>query len=142
MSDRYLIVAGVFYRDIADALVKGAREALEAAGAQVDIAELPGALELPGAIVQAESGETPYDGYVALGCVIRGETPHFDYVCAESARGLMDLTLAGLAVGNGVLTVNSSGQAKVRAVEKKKGADAAEAARALVALRNRFGAEA
>lgn len=142
MSDRYLIVAGVFYRDLADALIKGAREALEAAGAQVDLAELPGALELPGAVVQAEDGERPYDGYVALGCVIRGETPHFDYVCNESARGLMDLTLAGLAVGNGVLTVDSRAQAQVRAIDKNKGADAAEAAMALVALRKRFGAGA
>ena len=83
-----------------------------------------------------------YDGYVALGCVIRGETTHYDYVCTESARGLMDLNLGGVICGNGILTVENRDQAIKRAVDKKKGADAANAALALIALRDKFGAEA
>lgn len=142
MSGRILIVAGVFYRDIADALIVAARETLDAAGAGHATVELPGALELPGAISLAQYGDAPFDGYVALGCVIRGETTHYDYVCGESARGLMEHNLAGIPVGNGVLTVENREQALVRAVEKRKGADAAEAALALLALKRRFGSEA
>ena len=141
MSERYLIVAGAFYRDIADALIKGARAAIEADGAACDVIELPGALELPGAIAMAEYGDAvQYDGYVALGCVIRGETTHYDYVCGESARGLMDLSLSGIPVGNGVLTVENREQATKRAVDKDKGADAARAAIALARLKRQFGA--
>lgn len=138
-APKLLLVAGTFYRDIADALIKGAKEASAAAGAEADLVEVPGALEIPGAIVQAEIAEAGYDGYVALGCVIRGETTHYDYVCTESARGLMDLNLEGVIAGNGILTVENRAQALKRAVDKKKGADAANAALALIALRDRFG---
>lgn len=138
-APKLLLVAGTFYRDIADALIKGAKEAAAAAGAEADLVEVPGALEIPGAIVQAEIAEAGYDGYVALGCVIRGETTHYDYVCTESARGLMDLNLEGVIAGNGILTVENRAQALKRAVDKKKGADAANAALALIALRDRFG---
>ena len=137
-----LAIAGTFYRDLADALIDGAQEAAAAAGARLDIVEVPGALEIPGAIVQAELADAQYDGYVALGCVIRGETTHYDYVCTESARGLMDLNLGGVICGNGILTVENRDQAIKRAVDKKKGADAANAALALIALRDKFGAEA
>lgn len=133
-----LIVAATFYRDIADALITGASEALTAAGAGFEIVEVPGALEIPGAITQAVLGEAEFDGYVALGCVIRGETTHYDYVCSESARGLMDLSLRGVPVGNGILTVENRAQALKRAIEKNKGADVAGACLALIALRDRF----
>ncbi|WP_417470716.1 6,7-dimethyl-8-ribityllumazine synthase [Maricaulis sp.] len=135
---RILIVAGTFYRDIADALIAGATEALTAAGASFELIEVPGALEIPGAITQAVLGEAGYDGYVALGCVIRGETTHYDYVCSESARGLMDLSLRGIPLGNGILTVENRDQALRRAIEKNKGADVAGACLALIALRDRF----
>lgn len=138
-APKLLAVAGTFYRDIADALIKGAQDAAAAAGAEIDIVEVPGALEIPGAIVQAEIAEADYDGYVALGCVIRGETTHYDYVCTESARGLMELNLSGVIAGNGILTVENRAQALKRAVDKKKGADAANAALSLIALRDRFG---
>ncbi|WP_300552059.1 6,7-dimethyl-8-ribityllumazine synthase [Maricaulis sp.] len=139
MSDwRILIVAGTFYRDIADPMIKDAQAALEAAGASHELAEVPGALEIPGAITQAELTDAGFDGYVALGCVIRGETTHYDYVCGESARGLMDLSLEGVPVGNGVLTVENRDQAHARAVDKKKGRDAAEACLSILALRDRF----
>ena len=135
---RLLIIAGTFYRDVADALIAGATGAAEAACAAHDLVEVPGALEIPAAIVQAELAEAGFDGYVALGCVIRGETSHYDYVCGESARGLMDLNLEGLAVGNGILTVENRAQALKRARDKNKGADAANAALSLIALRDRF----
>jgi 6,7-dimethyl-8-ribityllumazine synthase len=138
-APKLLIVAGTFYRDIADALIKGAKGAAEAAGATAELVEVPGALEIPGAIVQAEIAEADFDGYVALGCVIRGETTHYDYVCSESARGLMELNLNGVIAGNGILTVENRAQALKRAVDKNKGADAANAALALIALRDRFG---
>ena len=138
-APKLLAVAGTFYRDIADALIKSAQEAAGAAGAEIDVVEVPGALEIPGAIVQAEIAEADYDGYVALGCVIRGETTHYDYVCTESARGLMELNLSGVIAGNGILTVENRAQALKRAVDKKKGADAANAALSLIALRDRFG---
>jgi 6,7-dimethyl-8-ribityllumazine synthase len=138
-APKLLIVAGVFYRDIADALIKGAQDAVATAGAAADLVEVPGALEIPGAIVQAEIAEAGYDGYVALGCVIRGETTHYDYVCSQSARGLMDLNLEGVIAGNGILTVENRAQALKRAVDKRKGADAANAALALIALRDKFG---
>lgn len=135
---RILIVAATFYCDIADALITGASEALTAAGAKFAIVEVPGALEIPGAIAQATLGESGYDGYVALGCVIRGETTHYDYVCSESARGLMDLSLRGIPLGNGILTVENRDQALKRAIDKNKGADVAGACLALIALRDRF----
>ncbi|WP_417476285.1 6,7-dimethyl-8-ribityllumazine synthase [Maricaulis sp.] len=135
---RILIIAASFYRDIADALVTGASQALTKAGASFEIVEVPGALEIPGAITQAVLGEAGFDGYVALGCVIRGETTHYDYVCSESARGLMDISLRGVAVGNGILTVENRDQALKRAIDKDKGADVAGACLALIALRDRF----
>ena len=135
---RILIIAANFYRDITDALVTGASQALTKAGASFEIVEVPGALEIPGAITQAVLGEAGFDGYVALGCVIRGETTHYDYVCSESARGLMDLSLRGIAVGNGILTVENRDQALKRAIDKDKGADVAGACLALIALRDRF----
>jgi len=135
---RILIIAATFYRDIADALIAGAGKALNEAGATFELIEVPGALEIPGAITQAVLGEAGFDGYVALGCVIRGETTHYDYVCSESARGLMDLSLRGIALGNGILTVENRDQALKRAIEKNKGADVAGACLALIALRDRF----
>ena len=134
-----LIVEARFYDDMADALLEGAKFALDEAGATYDVITVPGALEIPGAIVQAEIAEADFDGYVALGCVIRGETTHYDYVCTESARGLMELNLNGVIAGNGILTVENRAQALKRAVDKNKGADAANAALALIALRDRFG---
>ncbi len=139
-APRVLIAAATFYRDIADHLVAGARAALEAEGAYVELAEAPGALEIPTAIrFAADHGG--FDGFVALGCVIRGETTHYELVSNESARGLSWLGVArGLAIGNGILTVENRAQALTRAdpAQKDKGGDAARAALALVALRKRF----
>ena len=117
----------------------GVTEALKAAGATYDVITVPGALEVPAAIAFADaSGE--YDGYVALGCVIRGETYHFEVVAGESARAIMALTLDGLAIGNGILTVENEAQAIARAdkTQKNKGGEAAAAALAMVALKQRF----
>jgi 6,7-dimethyl-8-ribityllumazine synthase len=116
-----------------------------ARGAQVEVVTVPGALEVPGAIAIAEM-EAPgrYDGYVALGCVIRGETYHFDLVANESARGIMDLTLIdGLCIGNGIITTENEAQALVRANpdEKDKGGDAADACLTMIGLRRRFAAQ-
>ena len=136
---KFLIVEARFYAHLNDMLIAGARAALEAAGHGVDVLTVPGALELPGAIATAaESGR--YDGFVALGVVIRGETYHFEIVAGESARGLMALTMDGLAVGNGILTTENEAQAIYRADPKQgnKGAGAAEAAMALLALREKF----
>ena len=136
---RYLIVEARFYEHLNDLLIAGARAALEEAGNQVEILTVPGALEVPGAIaLAAESGR--YDGFVAVGVVIRGETYHFEIVAGESARGIMALTMDGLAVGNGILTVENEAQALVRAdpAQLNKGAGAAEAAMALLAIREKF----
>jgi len=136
---KFLIVEARFYAHLNDMLIAGARAALEAAGHCVDVLTVPGALELPGAIATAaETGR--YDGFVALGVVIRGETYHFEIVAGESARGLMALTMDGLAVGNGILTTENEAQAIYRADPKQgnKGAGAAEAAMALLALREKF----
>ena len=114
---RFLIVEARFYEHLNDMLIEGASDALAAAGHSVDKLTVPGALELPGAIATAaESGR--YDGFVAIGVVIRGETYHFEIVAGESARGLMALTMDGIAVGNGILTVESEAQAVVRADPK------------------------
>ncbi len=140
---RVLIVTAPFYREIADLQISGAKTRLKEAGAEVEIAQVPGALEIPGAVLlAAQSGR--FQGYVALGCVIRGETTHYETVCEESARGLMDLTLRGLAIGNGILTVETRKQAVKRADPERlnKGAGAADAALALIALRTRWGAGA
>jgi 6,7-dimethyl-8-ribityllumazine synthase len=134
-----LIVEARFYDDFADELLKGATAALKAAGHSWDVVTVPGALEIPGAIsLAADTGR--YDGYVALGTVIRGETYHFEVVSNESARGIMALTLDGLAIGNGILTCENDEQAWVRArvSEKDKGGDAAKAALAMMALREKF----
>lgn len=139
-SPRVLIIAAPFYEDITEQLVEGASTAAKEAGADIEVIEVPGALEIPGAIALAEQGAKPFDGYVALGCVIRGETSHYDYVCGESARGLMDLSLQGVCVGNGILTVENIKQARARAHidQKNKGADAANAALAMFALKQNF----
>jgi len=143
---RILIVEGRFYSDLADELLNGATSALEAFGAQYDVITVPGALEIPAVIALAdEAGSRPagirYDGYVALGCVIRGETYHFEIVCNESARGLMDLAVRrNLAIGNGILTVEDEEQALARArvSEGDKGGGAARACLDVLAIRRRL----
>ncbi len=132
-----LIAEARFYTALADALLDGAKTALTAAGASFDVVTVPGALEIPAAVSLAAE---QYDGFVALGCVIRGETYHFEVVANESARGLMALTLDGLAIGNGILTVENEAQAWARAnrAEKDKGGEAAKAALAMLALKARF----
>ncbi len=137
---KVLIVVAPYYREIADQLVAGARAALEAAGAEHDIVEVPGALEVPQAIALAHRLSN-FDGYVALGCVIRGETTHYETVCNDSSRGLMLLGLQGAAVGNGILTVETPDQAMVRAEAKgqNKGGGAAEATLHLIALARKWG---
>ena len=134
-----LVAEARFYAHLNDMLLEGARSALEAAGHTHETITVPGALELPGAIaLAAESGK--FDAYVALGVVIRGETYHFEIVAGESARGLMALTMDGLAVGNGILTVENEAQAIARAnpADGNKGGGAAEAALALLALKSAF----
>ena len=111
---RVLIVVAPFYRDIADALIAGTRRALDAAGVAHETLEVPGALEIPAAIALV-SRAGAFDGYVALGCVIRGETTHYETVCNDSSRGLMLLGLEGHCIGNGILTVERHAQAAVRA---------------------------
>jgi len=139
---RILIVEARFYDGIADALLAGAMKALKAAGAEVDRISVPGSLEIPAAIAialdAAQRKRPPYDGVVALGCVIRGDTIHFEIVSQESARGLMELSIArGLPIGNGIITVNTEAQAleRARMQEQDKGGDAARAALALVGLK-------
>jgi 6,7-dimethyl-8-ribityllumazine synthase len=139
---KLLIVVAPYYRDIADDLLAGARAELKAAGAGWDEIEVPGALEVPTAISIADRASN-FDGYVALGCVIRGETTHYDTVCNDSSRGLTLLGLQGLAIGNGILTVENRKQAAVRAdpAQMNKGAGAAAAALQLIALRRKWGTE-
>ena len=135
----FLIIDARFYEHLNDLLVAGARAALKAAGHKVEVITVPGALEIPGAIALAEqSGQ--YDGFVAIGVVIRGETFHFEIVAGESARGIMALTMDGIAIGNGILTVEDEAQALVRAdpAQKNKGGEAAKAALALLALKEKF----
>lgn len=137
---RILIVEARFYAHLNDMLIAGARAALEAEGHKVEVLTVPGALEIPGAIaLAAESDE--YDAFVAIGVVIRGETYHFEIVAGESARAIMALTMDGIAIGNGILTVENEDQALVRAdpAQKDKGGEAAKAALALLALQERFG---
>lgn len=133
-SARVLIVEGRYYDHIADLLKQGAVKALEASGAEADILTVPGALEIPAAI---SFHKDQYDAFIALGCVIRGETSHYDIVAGESARAIMDLTLQGVCIGNGILTVENEAQAIRRAdpQDKNKGKDAADAALALLALK-------
>jgi len=140
-----LIVEARFYDDLADELLKGAVQALERAGASYERVTVPGALEIPAAISMAlramENETANYDAFVVLGCVIRGETYHFDIVSDQSARAIMDLAVAhGLALGNGILTVENDDQAwaRARVSEQNKGGAAAEAALAMLALRQKF----
>ena len=136
---RVLIVEARFYDHLNDLLVEGARKAVERAGHEAEVVTVPGALEIPGAIVAAADSDE-FDVFVAIGVIIRGETYHFEVVANESARGIMDLTLSGLAVGNGILTVENEAQALVRAdpAQLDKGGGAADAALALLALQERF----
>jgi len=139
---RMLIVEARFYDEISDALLRGARGVLDAAGVEYDSISVPGSLEIPAAIAfaveAARSRRRPYDGVVALGCVIRGETYHFEIVSNLSARGLMDIAVKEhIALGNGILTVENEAQAKARAggEQGNKGADAARAALAMAQLK-------
>jgi 6,7-dimethyl-8-ribityllumazine synthase len=142
-----MIIDAPFYKEISALLVKGATDALDAAGASYEVFIVPGAFEIPGAIrlameARGPDGNPRFDGYVALGCVIRGETSHYDYVCGESARGLQDLAIREKAcIGYGILTVDDKDQAVARAGGKKsvKGKDAVEACLAMIALRRTFG---
>ena len=139
-----LIVEARFYDDLSDALLEGAKKALGEAGATFDVVTVPGALEVPGAISMALDGAADYDGYVALGVVIRGETYHFEIVANESSRGLTDLAVGeGAAIGNGILTVEDEEQAwvRARADRKDKGGDAARAALTMIALRTKLGVD-
>mgnify|MGYP005846553057 CR=1 FL=1 len=138
---KLLVVVAPFYRDIADMLIRGATAEIAAAAATHELAEVPGALEIPAAIGMAgRLGD--FDGYVALGCVIRGETTHYETVCNDSSRGLTLLGLQGLPIGNGILTVETRAQAAVRAdpAQGDKGGGAAAAALHLLALARRWGA--
>ena len=132
---KLLIVVAPYYKDITDQLVAGARGVVAACGAEVDLVEVPGALEVPTAIGLAER-MAKYDGYVALGCVIRGETTHYDTVCNDSSRAITLLGLQGACIGNGILTVENREQALVRAevAGQNKGGGAAAAALHLIAL--------
>ncbi|MGZ8998454.1 MAG: 6,7-dimethyl-8-ribityllumazine synthase [Allosphingosinicella sp.] len=134
-----LLVEARFYAHLADLMLAGARAAIEAEGHSHETITVPGALEIPGAVsLAADSGR--FDGFVALGTVIRGETWHFEIVAGESARGLMALTLDGLAIGNGILTVENEAQALARARpdDKDKGGEAAKAALAMLKLKETF----
>jgi 6,7-dimethyl-8-ribityllumazine synthase len=142
---RILVVEARFYEDISEELLKGATRALEAAGAVFDRVSVPGSLEIPPAITialdAAEAGGKPYDGAVALGCVIRGDTIHFEIVSFESSRGLMEISRTrGIPIGNGILTVDNDAQAwkRARVGEGDKGVEAARAALALVRLKRRL----
>jgi 6,7-dimethyl-8-ribityllumazine synthase len=136
---KFLIVEARFYDHLNDLLIEGAQAALDDAGHKYEVLTVPGTLEIPGAIAMAaETGR--YDGFVAIGVVIRGETYHFEVVSNESARGLMALSMDSIAIGNGILTVENEAQALTRARpnEKDKGGEAAKAAIAMLALRERF----
>jgi 6,7-dimethyl-8-ribityllumazine synthase len=137
---KYLIVEARFYAHLNDMLIAGARDALEGSGHEVEVLTVPGALEIPGAISLAAEADV-YDGFVAIGVVIRGETYHFEIVAGESARAIMALTMDGIAIGNGILTVENEAQALERAdpSQKNKGGEAAIAALALRDVAGRFG---
>lgn len=138
---RILIVEGRFYSDLSDELLAGATQALEAFGAEYEVVSVPGALEIPAVVALADK-HGKFDGYVALGVVIRGETYHFEIVANESARGLMELAVTrGLAIGNGILTVENDEQAwaRARVSEGDKGGGAARACLDVIALRKQFG---
>lgn len=137
---RLLMVISPYYKSVADMMQRGAETVAEEAKATLDRVFVPGAFEIPAAIAQA-SKTGIWDGYLAMGCVVRGETSHYDYVCGESARGLMDLSVRdGLAIGYGILTVNTLAQAEERADPRRgdKGGESARAALAMIALRRHF----
>src|ERR1051325_5996401 len=136
---KFLIVEARFYDHLNDVLIAGAKAAIKAAGHKAEVITVPGALEIPAAIALADA-TGDYDGYVAIGVVIRGETYHFEIVAGESARGIMALTMDGIAIGNGILTVENEAQAIVRAdpIQANKGGGAAEEALALMELKRRF----
>ncbi|NRB01958.1 MAG: 6,7-dimethyl-8-ribityllumazine synthase [Rhodobacteraceae bacterium] len=138
---KVLIVTAPYYKAIADNMLQGAVAELEAAGASHEVVEVPGALEVPTAIGIAER-MSDFDGYVALGCVVRGETTHYETVCNDSSRALSLLGLQGLCIGNGILTVETMKQAEVRAdpADQNKGGGAAAAALHLIALSRKWGA--
>jgi 6,7-dimethyl-8-ribityllumazine synthase len=142
---RILVVEARYYDDIADALLAGATKALQEAGAQFDVVSVPGSLEIPSAIaiaIDAARGRRRYDGAVALGCVIRGETIHFEIVSQQSARGLIELGIAQrFPIGNGIITVDTEAQAwaRARVEEQDKGGDAARAALALLDVKQKSG---
>jgi 6,7-dimethyl-8-ribityllumazine synthase len=145
LAPHILIVEARYYEEIADDLLTGATGAIKAAGASFDVLTVPGALEIPAAIVMALDAAAqrgrPYDGAVALGCVVRGETTHYDVVAGESSRALMDLSMQrALPLGNGILTVENDAQAKARSSisEMNKGGGAADAALHMVALKRRL----
>ncbi|MHA6262447.1 6,7-dimethyl-8-ribityllumazine synthase [Arenibacterium sp. CAU 1754] len=139
---KLLIVVAPYYRDIADDLVAGAKAEIEAAGGTWDLVEVPGALEVPTAIAIADRTSN-FDGFVALGCVIRGETTHYETVCNDSSRAIQLMGLNGLCIGNGILTVENREQAEVRAEPggQNKGGGAAAAALHLIALTRKWGAQ-
>ena len=139
---KLLIVVAPYYKDIADNLIAGAKAEIEAVGGNWDLVEVPGALEVPTAVAMADR-QSNFDGYVALGCVIRGETTHYDTVCNDSSRALQLMGLQGLCVGNGILTVENRKQAEVRAdpADQNKGGGAAAAALHLIALSRKWGAQ-
>ena len=141
-SVKILIVVSPYYKDIADNMIAGAKAEIEAVGGTWDLIEVPGALETPTAIGIAERLSN-FDGYVALGCVIRGETTHYETVCNDSSRAIQLLGLQGLCIGNGILTVENRPQAEVRAdpADQNKGGGAAAAALHLVALSRKWGAQ-
>lgn len=143
MSNKILVIEARFYDEISDALLEGALEVLQEARAEITKVTVPGALEIPHVISYAEASKAGYDAYVALGCVIRGETTHYDYVCSESARAIMDLAVdRQLAIGNGIITVENEDQAWARASKDKKdkGGFAANAALKMVKIRKELGA--
>ena len=141
---KVLVIEARFYEPISDMLLDGALDALGAAGAEVFQVTVPGALEIPHVISFAEAAGSGYDAYVALGCVIRGETTHYDYVCQESARAIMDLAVnQQLAIGNGIITVENEDQAWARASKDKKdkGGFAANAALKMIKIRSELGSK-
>ncbi len=140
---KILVIEARYYEGISDALLEGALAVLQDARAEIIKVVVPGALEIPHVISYAEAAKSGFDGYVALGCVIRGETTHYDYVCQESARALMDLAVDHqLAIGNGIITVENEKQAWARAKqsEKDKGGFAANAAVKMIKIRNELSA--
>lgn len=138
---KLLAIVAPYYKDVANMLLEGAQVAANEAEATLEIITVPGAFEIPGAIALAlRTGA--YDGFIALGCVVRGETSHYDYVCGESARGLMELSIRKRAsIGYGILTVNTLAQAEDRADPKRgdKGGESVRACAAMIALKRKFG---